>query len=243
MATRQWLEQFSTKCHLHRQGRGWSLCTSTRQSLQVQNPLQDRATIQGHILNVRIPLPEMNEECSSKPKGFQRLWSLVSFNQGDIHAAQQTHGAISDNLYALKSNFMPPREAPTESTSLTLLWPALCLCLDSWCMASPSALVQQPCILCRTIRNWDNHTVCIYSALTLHTVWALCYHFNMPARMIILWKSALLVKSKVSEFFMVCLPLTVTGFWSCLIGWSGKQSPQLFQVMMQRPTVYMLIFS
>lgn len=33
----------------------------------VQNPLQDRAIIRGHILNVRIPLLEMNAERSSKP--------------------------------------------------------------------------------------------------------------------------------------------------------------------------------
>lgn len=37
----------------------------------VQNPLQDRAVIWRHILNVRIPLLEMNDKCSSKPdKGF-----------------------------------------------------------------------------------------------------------------------------------------------------------------------------
>lgn len=185
----------------------------------------------------------MNEECSSKPhKGFPETVVSCELKSGWCTCSTANTWSFFDNLYALKSNFISSREAPTESTSLTQLWPALCLCLDSWCKASPSALVQQPCILCWTIRNWDNHTVCIYSALTLHTVWALCYHFNMPARMIILWKSALLVKSKVSEFFMVCLPLTETGFWSCLIGWSGKQSPQLFQVMMQRPTLYMVIF-
>lgn len=33
----------------------------------VQNPLQDRAIIWVHIVNVGIPLLEMNEECSSKP--------------------------------------------------------------------------------------------------------------------------------------------------------------------------------
>lgn len=146
----------------------------------------------------------MKHAVLNQTKGVQRLWSLVSLNQGDVHAPQQTHGAFSDNLYALKSNFMPSREAPTEPTSLTLLWPALCL--DSWCMASPSALVQQPCILCWTIRNWDNHAVCIYPALTLDTVWALCYHFNMPARMSILWKSALLVKSKSLNFLWFACP-------------------------------------
>lgn len=74
-------------------------------------------------------------------------------------------------------------------------------------MASPSALLQQSCILCWTIRNADDYTACIYSALTLYTERALCHHFNLLAKMIISWKSALLVKSKVSECFMVCLPL------------------------------------
>lgn len=172
-----------------------------------QNPLQGRAVIQGHILNVRILLSEMNEECHSKPdKGFPETVVSCELKSGWCTCSTaNTRSFFLQFVCSKKQFYVFQRSSHRVHFTYTTVVCSLSL-LRLLIKASPSALVQQPCILCWTIRNWDNHTVCIYSALTLHTVWALCYHFNTPARMIILWKSALLVKSKISEFFMVVCP-------------------------------------
>lgn len=63
---------------------------------------------------------------------------------------------------------------------------------------------------------------CAFIQLWACRKWALYNHFDLLGRMIILWKSALFVKSKVSDSLMICLALIVALFWSCMTGQGDK---------------------
>lgn len=154
----------------------------------------------------------INNSVLKQRKDLFRLWSLVRY------IAHSKSTVFWTNIYALKGNF--------QRSSHRVHFTYDCGLLSVSAQALDAQPPLQPC--------YNNHVYyadqtememiiqCAFIQLWAFTQWALYHHFDFLGRMIILWKSGLFVKSKVSDSFMICLPLIVTLFWSCMTGQGNK---------------------
>lgn len=206
------------------------------------NPTTESSAGQSNPFGVQFecldPLLAENESRIQFKQGVLRDYGLVWVKQGELHGTQQNRGIFLTFCVLWKATLTLPDKLP-QSPVHWLLWPAPCLCLESWCTASPSALLQQPCILCWTKRKGDDGTVCIYSALTLHTV-STVLASQLASKNDYFMKICTVKQVQALWIFTVCLPLIVTLFWSCT---TGRGMRSLFWVTAHRATVHIWWFS